>query len=130
VNHCQSNTISGKECDAPVMNGEDYCYRHNPRISKQDKVDASKQGGKRFKVLQNAPEASIKSIQSILILLEQNINDVRKGRVDPRVSNAVVQNVNAALKVYELAVIESRINILESKAGIDNQPRPISMDYN
>lgn len=112
------------------MVGEGYCYRHNPRISKQDKVDASKQGGKRFKVLQNAPETSIKSIQSILSLLEQNINDVRKGRVDPKVSNAVVQNVNAALKVYELAVIEGRINRLESKAGIDNQPRPISMDYN
>ncbi len=118
--YCTSNTKTGKQCTAPQMGGSDYCYRHNPEIDQETKLQASKAGGKSKSVLKDAPKAQLRTIEGIVNLLETNTNAVIRGDLDPRVSNAVVQNVNALLKVYELAVVDSRVRKLEQEAGIDS----------
>jgi hypothetical protein len=118
--YCTSNTKAGKQCTAPQMSGSDYCYRHNPEIDQETKLQASKAGGKSKSVLKDAPKAQLRTIQGIVNLLETNTDAVIRGDLDPRVSNAVVQNVNALLKVYELAVVDSRVRKLEQEAGIDS----------
>ena len=118
--YCISNTKAGKQCTAPQMGGSDYCYRHNPEIDREAKLQASKAGGTSKSVLKDAPKAQLRTIEGIVNLLETNTNAVIRGDLDPRVSNAVVQNVNALLKVYELAVVDSRVRKLEQEAGIDS----------
>ena len=53
-----------------------------------------------------------------------------RGDLDPRVSNAVVQNVNALLKVYELALVDSRVRKLEQQAGIDSPTELVDLGGN
>lgn len=118
--YCIAKTKAGKDCTAQAMHGAEHCYRHNPAISEDDKRAASIQGGKATQVLADAEPVTLRQVESIISLIESNINDVRTGKIDPRVSNAVVQNVNALLKVYELAVVDSRVRKLEKEAGIDS----------
>lgn len=128
--YCIANTKAGKACTAQRMQGADYCYRHNPDIPEADKIQASIAGGKTKAVLANADPVSLRSINSIVGLIESNIDGVRTGELDPKVSNAVVQNVNALLKVYELAVADTRIRRLEQQAGIDSPDELINIGGN
>ena len=117
--YCIGKTKAGKDCTAQQMHGAKHCYRHNPAISEADKREASIAGGKATQVLTDAEPVTLRQVGSIISLIESNINDVRTGKIDARVSNAVVQNITALLKVYELAIVDSRVRKLEQKAGID-----------
>lgn len=127
---CTSNTKAGKQCTAQAMQGATYCYRHNPDIPEADKIEASVAGGKRKAVLSNADPVTLRNVDNIVALIESNINDVRTGAIDPRVSNAVVQNLNVLLKVYELAIVDSRVRQLEERAGIESPDELINIGGN
>lgn len=128
--YCVDKTKAGKDCTAQAMQGASFCYRHNPAISDDDKRQASTVGGSKTNVLTNADPVSVKTITGIVNLIEQNINQVRTGEIAPTVSNAIVQNINALLKVQELAMVDTRIRKLEEQAGIDNPSELIDMGDN
>jgi hypothetical protein len=117
---CIAKTKANKDCTAQAMQGVSYCYRHNPDIPEADKIEASVAGGRRRAVLTNASPVTLRNVESIVSLIESNINGVRTGELDPKVSNAVVQNLGILLKVYELAIVDSRVRKLEEKAGIES----------
>lgn len=127
---CIANTKAGKDCTAQAMQGASYCYRHNPDIPEADKIQASIDGGKKRQVLTNADPVTLRNVESIVGLIESNINGVRTGELDPKVSNAVVQNLGVLLKVYELAIVDGRVRKLEQQAGIDSPDELISMGGN
>jgi len=128
--YCTGQTKAGKDCTAQRMHGAEYCYRHNPAISEDDKREASIAGGKATQVLADAEPITLRRVESIISLIESNINDVRTGKIDARVSNAVVQNITALLKVYELAIVDSRVRRLEQQAGIDTPDELIQVGSN
>lgn len=127
---CIANTKAGKDCTAQAMQGASYCYRHNPDIPEADKIQASIDGGKKRQVLTNADPVTLRNVESIVSLIESNINGVRTGELDPKVSNAVVQNLGILLKVYELAIVDGRVRKLEEQAGIDSPDELISLGGN
>ena len=129
---CTSNTKAGKACTAQAMQGAEYCYRHNPDIPEADKIQASVAGGntQRKAVLKNADPVTLRNVESIISLVESNIDGVRTGKLDPKVSNAVVQNLGILLKVYELALVDGRVRKLEQQAGIDSPDELINMGGN
>ena len=127
---CIANTKAGKDCTAQAMQGASYCYRHNPDIPEADKIQASIDGGKKRQVLTNADPVTLRNVESIVSLIESNINGVRTGELDPKVSNAVVQNLGVLLKVYELALVDGRVRKLEQQAGIDSPDELINMGAN
>lgn len=128
--YCIATTKAGKDCTAQAMQGASYCYRHNPDIPEADKIQASVDGGKATQVLKDANPVTLRNIDSIVNLIESNINDVRTGAIDPRVSNAVVQNLSVLLKVYELAIVDTRVRRLEEQAGIDSPDELINIGGN
>jgi hypothetical protein len=128
--YCTAKTKADKPCTAQSMQGATYCYRHNPAISDTTKREASKQGGKSRAVLSNADPVTLRNVESIISLIESNINGVRTGDIDPKVSNAVVQNLGVLLKVYELAIVDSRVRKLEQQAGIDSPDELIQVGGN
>ena len=127
---CIAKNKANKDCKAQAMQGATYCYRHNPDIPEADKIQASIDGGKRKAVLSEADPVTLRNVESIVSLIEGNINGVRSGELDPKVSNAVVQNINALLKVYELAIVDSRVRKLEEQAGIDSPSELINIGVN
>lgn len=128
--YCTSTTKAGYPCTAQAMQGAMYCYRHNPDIPEADKKQASVDGGKQKAVLTNADPVTLRTAESIVRLIESNINGVRTGELDPKVSNAVVQNISVLLKVYELAILDSRVRKLEQQAGIDSPAELMSIGGN
>lgn len=128
--YCIAKNKAGKDCKTQAMRGASYCYRHNPDIAEADKIQASIKGGKRKAVLANADPVTLRDVNSIVTLIESNINDVRTGAIDPRVSNAVVQNLSVLLKVYELTTVDSRVRQLEEQAGLESPNELISMGGN
>lgn len=127
---CIATTKAGKDCTAQAMQGATYCYRHNPDIPEADKIRASEAGGKATQVLKDADPVTLRNVDSIVTLIESNINDVRAGAIDPRVSNAVVQNLSVLLKVYELAIVDKRVRKLEEQAGIESPNELINLGGN
>jgi hypothetical protein len=127
---CTAKTKTGKDCYAKPMSGYPYCFRHNPDIPDDIKLQASTAGGKKRQVLNGADPVSIRNIEGIVSLLESNINKVRTGELDPKVNNAIVQNVNTLLKVYELAITDTRVRKLESTVGINSPDELVSLDSN
>ena len=127
---CIANTKAGKDCTAQAMQGATYCYRHNPDIPEADKIQVSIDGGKRKAVLSEADPVTLRNVESIVTLIESNIDGVRTGKLDPKVSNAVVQNLGILLKVYELALVDGRVRKLEEQAGIDSPDELINLGGN
>lgn len=125
MSYCKAKTKGGLPCRGHAMSNG-YCYRHNPDISTAEKKQASSRGGnKPTQVCRNIQRATAKQIevnnlQDILHILVNNTNDVRSGNIDHKVSNAVVQNVNAMLKTYQLCVLEKRVSDIEQSLHIDN----------
>lgn len=128
--YCTAKTKRGKNCTAQAMHGAEFCYRHNPEIPEADKIQASIAGGKAKSVLADADPVTLRDVNSIVTLIESNINSVRTGELDPKVSNAVVQNLGILLKVYELAIVDSRVRKLEQQAGIDSPDELINTGGN
>ena len=112
------------------MRGASYCYRHNPDISNDEKLQASIDGGRHKAVLANADPVALRNVSSIVELIESNINSVRTGMIDPKVSNAIVQNISVLLRTYELALLDTRIRTLEKQAGIDSPLELINVGDN
>lgn len=132
---CKAINSKGEPCQAKAMaNG--FCYRHNPEISDADKKKASASGGRPTLVrveqqLKAIPDFELSNDpRGLLDLLTGNINDLRQGRIDPKTSNAVVQNVGMILRVYETLVQESRIRALEQAQGIQSPPTATTMGDN
>ena len=135
--YCKATTKSGKPCRSMAMSDSDYCFRHNPDISDEEKLQASAMGGSKLtkqrlerQVTTAQEDVNIRSLNGIVDLLDSNIRDVRRGDIDPKVSNAIVQNLNVLLKVYELGIQDARIRKLEEKAGIESPTELLSMGGN
>ena len=133
---CKATNKNGEPCRAMAMSDSDYCYRHNPNISDEEKLQASATGGAKLtkqrieRQVATAQDNDIRSLNGIVDLIDNNIRDVRQGNVDPRISNAIVQNLNVLLKVYELGIQDARIRKLEEKAGIESPTELLSMGGN
>jgi hypothetical protein len=58
--------------------------------------------------------ATVRSLSDVVTLVEETINDVRCGRVDVRVANAVGYLANVALKAIAQSDLETRLEALEA----------------
>jgi hypothetical protein len=56
----------------------------------------------------------VRSLGDVVALVEETINDVRCGRVDVRVANAVGYLANVALKAIAQSDLEVRLEALEA----------------
>ncbi len=85
---CKHKNINSKQCTAFAMNGCDYCYRHNPDISEEDKLDASSKGGKNSNkpefIETPLPEMKLENMQDVVNLLADTVNNVRAGKISTK----------------------------------------------
>lgn len=124
---CVATTKSGTRCTAQIMSGSQYCYRHNPHITKAVKAEASAIGGRKRQIIPNIDPVKMRTVDDVVTLIENNTYAVRSGNIDPKTANAIVQNINVLLKVYELAIVDTRVRKLEKAAGIDSPNELIAL---
>ena len=114
---CKATNKAGKPCKAQAMNNG-YCYRHNPDIATADKLLASKRGGLKYDpktLAETAQPIDTKTYRGLLVALDNNTNDLREGKIDPRTSNALVQNILAVIEIKKVIDLDQRLTQLEQR---------------
>lgn len=114
---CQAVNKAGKPCKAQAM-GNGYCYRHNPSISERIKHEASKRGGLKLDpktLAETAQQINTETYDGLLTALGNNTNDLRQGKIDPKTSNALVQNILAIIEVKKVADLDARLTMIEQR---------------
>lgn len=113
---CAAKTASGSRCRAAALDGSRYCFFHDPDRATERRA-AQVAGGRQgtMKTLAaDVPDVAVETSQDVVRLLAATINDVRKGRMDPRVANAVGYLANVLLKAVDQGDVEARLAMLES----------------
>ncbi len=113
---CRHVKADGTRCQANAMSKSKFCFFHDPHKAKQ-RTAARRAGGQKAKAAAlspDTPDHSLESLADVVTLLGQTINQVRRGEIDPRVSNAVGYLTNVLIKALEQGNLEERLNALES----------------
>ena len=115
---CRKIKPGGVRCRANIRNGSKYCFFHDPH-SAPARDAARKAGGiqrsRKAAVLpSDTPDKPLASGADVIGLLGETINQVRRGEVDPRISNAVGYLAGILLKARERAELEERLARLEA----------------
>ena len=113
---CRHVKESGDRCRAKPMRGGDFCFFHNPDTAAKRRA-AQREGGRSRATTVLSPETTdmrLGSIEDVATLLGKTINQVRKGQIDPRVSNAVGYLAGIMLKALGQGELEKRLVELEA----------------
>lgn len=115
---CRHIKSDRSRCRANARHSSIYCFFHDPD-SAIERETARKNGGRersrRAAVLPaNTPDKPLDSASDVTVLLAETINQVRRGEIDPRISNAVGYLAGILLKAKERDEVEQRLARLES----------------
>lgn len=112
---CKYLKENNEQCQANSMVNSDYCYLHNPNITKEEKQLVQSQGGKanNIKIDEELPEIEIKSTNDVVKLLEDTVNRVRKGQIDIRIANTLAYIAGHLIKALEISDVGKRLERFE-----------------
>lgn len=123
---CKRKTANGQPCKATALQGSDACFFHHPGMATKRKAAQRAGGIERSKTAAvlpaDLPDVPLANVQDVIGLLGTTINQVRKGIVDPRVSNAVGYLAGMMLKAMEQGPIEERLAMLEQIVKAKSRP--------
>jgi len=111
---CAQIRAGGVRCNGFAVAGSDSCFAHDPALTEQ-RDDARRRGGQAGRVATLADSGlPVRTLRDVVGLVETTINDVRAGRVDVKVANAVGYLANVAMKAIEQSGLEARLEALEA----------------
>lgn len=115
---CRHAKPDRSRCRANALHGSRFCFFHDPN-SAVAREAARRNGGiersRRAAVLPtNTPDRPLTNAADVTGLLAETINQVRRGEIDPRISNAVGYLAGILLKAKERDDLEQRLARLES----------------
>jgi hypothetical protein len=118
---CKFSKPDGSTCGGNCLKNSDYCYFHDPAQAAHRQQARRKGGRARSKPMAvlsiSAPDEPVESIEDVVRLLGQTINEVRKGQLDAKIANAVGYLASVMLRALEGAEFEERLARLEEVAG-------------
>lgn len=124
---CQHVKNDGSRCGAHALRSAANCFFHAAEMEIQ-RDEACRSGGQAGapKVLADAPNVPVTSSSEVCALLGQTLNQVRRGELDPKLSNSIGFLAGVLLKALAQARIEADLRILI--AALTEHPRPRSSD--
>jgi len=117
-NWCEAVNKDGKPCGGYRLVGSEYCSAHDPE-NKAAMAEARRLGGITtgqriaLRVLEESAFEGA-TVGSVGDLLVETINQVRTGKIDIRVANAVGYLSNILIRARETADLELRLEKLET----------------
>lgn len=107
-----------RRCKNYALTGDDYCFFHSPNKAKE-RAEAQRKGGRKAllekrRVLQES-NIEIENTADVVRLLNETINQVRRGEIEVKIANAVGYLSGICLKALERGDIEKRLEALEEK---------------
>lgn len=113
---CKTVKPDGSNCQAAAPPGSEFCFFHDPTKATERRAAQSLGGShNKMKTLPDtAPEVKVQGCEDVVKLLQITINQVRTGKIDPRVANAIGYLANVLIKASEAGELEKRINEVEA----------------
>jgi hypothetical protein len=112
ANQCQQEKADGTACRGRARPGSRFCTFHDPELAQQQAA-ARKAGGKaRSKtaaVLSDAPDLPLRTIGDAVALLAATVNEVRTGKLDVKIANAVGYLLTVFIRAIEAGVVPEEI---------------------
>ena len=115
---CQHIKTDSTRCASFAMSGSDFCYRHNPDISEDEKLNASSKGGNN-----NHPSLSLgeggwegevlppmpmENFQDIVDVMADSINQVRAGKISQKTGSTIAYMSFIMLMAMDKAKAEAK----------------------
>jgi len=125
---CSAFTQGGKPCQTNALSGSSFCFFHDP-AAVQRRIAASRKGGqkKRLPALPpDTPDFPLNSARDAGALLDRTINQLLRGKLDPRIANAVGYLLTVKLKAEDKGELEGRVAALESTLSKNTRTFPVA----
>lgn len=114
---CKQIKKDRKRCNSNSQKGSEYCYIHDPKISKETKRQSQSKGGKNNAIVLNdsLDPIEINSLKDVPGLLIDTISKARSGELEIRICNCIGYLSGHLIRSFELSDLEKRIELLETK---------------
>ena len=112
---CEKIKSDGQRCRAMAIASSQYCFFHDPSAAKAREA-AQRQGGQAngsVVLPADAPDVPLHSGKDVSAFLAETINQVRKGRVSPKIASTVGYLSSLLMKALETSDIEKRLARIE-----------------
>jgi hypothetical protein len=121
---CRYEREEASHCKANAQTSSEFCFFHDPALVK-DRAAARRAGGiartRKIVLPNDLPVKRLQTVAEVVELLGETINQLRRGEIDLRVSNAIGYLSSILLNAIEKSSFEERLDALE--AAVAN-PRP------
>ena len=112
---CEKLKSNGQKCRAMAMAGSQHCFFHDPSAAEARKA-AQREGGQA-----NGPavlpadvaDVPLHSGKDVAAFLAETINQVRKGRVSPKIASTVGYLSSLLMKALDTTDLEERLAKVE-----------------
>jgi hypothetical protein len=128
---CSHQPENGTRCKANAQTGSPYCFFHDPALD-EERAEARKAGGiaRTLKVTlpTDLPVKPLRTASDVAALLGETINQVRRGEIDLRVSNAIGYLSGILLSAIEKGSFEARLAALEAAVANSSPSNSVPFD--
>jgi hypothetical protein len=122
---CTATTLDGRPCTANALDNSDppLCVFHHPDAEAVRQAGRSRGGKVRSRSLavSPVPDVRLNSVSAVVEFLDRTANDVRSGRLDCKIGNALTLLCSTLLKGLQETSIEARIVALEQAAKAERE---------
>lgn len=119
---CQSHAANGRRCNARAIRGKTRCFFHDPALAEQ-RTAARRRGGEHNRVAilpDDTAELPLRNSHDAAELIGKTINDLRRGKLDPKVATAVGYLTTVGLRAIQVGDLEQRLAALEGRGPKPN----------
>src|SRR5207302_2423169 len=121
---CTYEGEGGSQCKANTQGGTVFCFFHDPALH-EERAAARRAGGiartRKIVLPANLAVKRLQTVADVAELLGETINQVRRGELDLRVSNAVGYLSGILLSAIEKSSFEERLVALETAVATPSQ---------
>ena|SRR5437588_11471949 len=121
---CCYEVQKDSRCKANAQTGTDFCFFHDPSLG-EERAAARRAGGiartRKIVLPANLAVKRLQTVADVAELLGETINQVRRGELDLRVSNAVGYLSGILLSAIEKSSFEERLVALETAVATPSQ---------
>jgi hypothetical protein len=112
---CNGTKKGGEKCEANAVKDSEFCYFHNPDISKEEKREAQTKGGqaRALTLIKPLPELALTKPEDTILLLADTISRVRAGTLDIRTANSLGFLSDKLLRAFEITQLTEKVEVIE-----------------
>jgi hypothetical protein len=111
---CTATKRDGSPCTIRVVGDSCFCFAHHPAYAEQ-RTQARAQGGRNRSNVARAKKLVPARLLPVLTTLEDTLQGVTYGTVDPRRATAAASVARAIAAVFSTSELEQRVRALEGQ---------------